>query len=166
MDKSVNNAKKGMRKKAVKKSIDDYLYHIVIGTFLLAVLLTYLEDYYRDRRPLQDIPVIENSVITRHNTLSDTPYEINENDFFIDWTLQDAKTIFKTTLFSEKPEKCIVDNKEELRNSYDFRTEHSGCVAKNLMVSQNCSSSHLLASLSAAADRHCVLNGQRVVYSA
>ncbi len=61
MDKSVDNAKKGMRKKAVKKSIDDYLYHIVIGGFLLAVVLTFLEDYYRDRRPLEIIPVIENS---------------------------------------------------------------------------------------------------------
>lgn len=34
------------------------------------------------------------------------------------------------------------------------------------MVSQNCSSSHVLASLSAAADRYCIVNGQRLVFSA
>ena len=94
MNKSISNAKRGMRKKAVKKSIDDYLYHIVIGGFILAVSLTLLEHHFRDRRALVEIPVIENEVITNHNNFHDMPYDISENDFFVDWSLQDAKNLF------------------------------------------------------------------------
>jgi hypothetical protein len=135
MNKSLTNAKKGMRKKATKKSIDDYLYHIVIGGFLLSVALTLIQEHYRDRRALHDIPVIENTIITRHNTLADSSYEINENDFFVDWTLKDAKAILSTQLNHQTPNKCTVDLKSEIMDSYDFRDEHSGCIAKKRMNS-------------------------------
>lgn len=87
-----------MRRKSTKKTIDDYLYHIVIGGFIIACLLTYISEIYKDTRTLREVPVIENSIISKHNDLQDTAYEINENDFFVDWTLYDAKQLFTTSL--------------------------------------------------------------------
>ena len=87
MDEIKEKARQGMRKKATKKSIDDYLYHIVIGGFLIACLVAYLQHYYKDRRQLTEISVIENKIISSHNSYRDSSYEISENDFFIDWNL-------------------------------------------------------------------------------
>jgi hypothetical protein len=80
-----------MIKKSKKKSIDDYLYHIVIGVFLGAVALTVASDYYQDTRALHQVPVIEPLLITKHNEYGDSSYEVSENDFYVDWSLQDAK---------------------------------------------------------------------------
>lgn len=45
-DKHVKIAKQAMIKKSKKKTIDDYLYHIIISVFLAALLITFLSDYY------------------------------------------------------------------------------------------------------------------------
>lgn len=80
-------AKRGMIKKQKKKSIDDYLYHIVIGVFVLAVGLTIASEYNQDTRALHQVPVIEPILITKHNEYGDCSYEISENDFYVDWSL-------------------------------------------------------------------------------
>lgn len=90
-----------MIKKSKKKTIDDYLYHIVIGVFLAAVLITLASEYYQDTRQLHQVPVIETTLITKHNQYGDSSYEIYENDFFVDWNLQDAKSLLQSTLINK-----------------------------------------------------------------
>jgi len=48
-----------MKKRGKKSTIDDYLYHIVIGTFLVMVLGVVANHFMKDKRNLKEISVID-----------------------------------------------------------------------------------------------------------
>lgn len=82
-----------MRKRSKKSSIDDYLYHIVIGLFILVCLLAIGNTLMKDKRKLSEIPVFEDDKIDYHNENEESTYKLAKNEFFIDWFLSDAKTL-------------------------------------------------------------------------
>jgi cathepsin B len=132
---------------------------------VLAVLYVLLNP----KKSFSQMPVIDDTAILVHNGMQSSAFQRGDNQFFQNWSMAQAKTLFGNSL-SDTPNISPCKSKdaspdELLPEQYDWRQQFPHCVQP--AVSQgNCSSSYAVATLSMVSDRICTQSNRTVQLAA
>ena len=115
------------------------------------------------------MPIINEASILVHNGQS-SRFKQSSNDFFQNWTIADAKTLFDQGLSdTQSIEPCRSGTKDDVAipDTYDWREQYPDCVRETSpLINRTCASSYVHTSLSAVEDRVCMGSKKNVVLSA
>ena len=133
-------------------------YWAVIGFFCLSMVGALIYTIFNPTKGFANMPVIDESAMLIHNGQNHR-FQQTSNEFFQDWTIADAKKLFEqglTDVNTINDCKSKTDETMEIPEKYDWREENPQCTKEEPpKITQNCTDSYLLATLSASEDRIC-----------
>ncbi len=159
-------AREAMLRRGRKSDNTMLQYYLVIGAFIAVCVAAVVYVLLNPKQPFSQMPVINESQILVHNGAG-SQYQQGANDLFVNWTLSDAKQLFKNAL-SDTNQISPCKTKEEtetiIPEKYDWREQHPDCVMP-VENQGNCSSSYISATLSTVSDRICATSNKQVPLS-
>jgi len=160
-DRNRNKARQASLRRKQKSFISEWGQYIAIAAVAGAILVYMQYSKVDQSSPAvqAEVPVIEDSLISRHNE-DDNEYSLGANKLFDGVSVQEAKKLFNNGVakVSNMPKCSHNSDTTALPNSYNWRNQYPQCE-KPVVDQGLCSSSWAIATAGVFTDRFCAQSG-------